>query len=214
VEDVWQHCLRLPAPRLHSLGNEVVEPREAALLIPIIDLGGQAGVVVTRRPETMTYHRGDWVFPGGSVDTIDQSIAAAARREVCEELGIPEDRLTVVGQLDSHGPIMTGFIIHAFVGVVVPGTALAPDPHEVAEVLVVPLSTLLDPASLRSGDTMPEHRPGPAAASPFGRPVPVPPRKHSGRLLFVRLGPADELWGTQAEILFNLLAHLTAQEAD
>ena len=211
VDEVERRLQTLPAHRLRGLGLEVDAPREAGILVPVLDLGGEAGVVITRRPDTMIYHRGDWVFPGGRVTTADATVADAARREACEELGIPEDRLRVVGQLDSYGPISTGFVIHTFVGVAAPGTTLAPDPSEVAEVRTMSISTLLDPAIVSRGGPMPDHEPGPLAVRLADTtPRAAPPEGYRTALLSFHLGLADVLWGTQADILFNFLSLLTA----
>ena len=52
-------------------------------------------------------------------------------READEELGIPAGRVDIVGQLDTHGPIVTGFVIEVFVGVIDGPAQLVPDPREV-----------------------------------------------------------------------------------
>ena len=50
-------------PRINRI-HDVAEPRAAATLVPIVDVDGEAAVVLTKRPATMVHHRGDWVFPG------------------------------------------------------------------------------------------------------------------------------------------------------
>jgi 8-oxo-dGTP pyrophosphatase MutT (NUDIX family) len=176
--------------------------------VPIVDLDGEAAIVATLRPSSMTFHRGDWVFPGGRLDdTVDTSPEDAARREASEELGVPVDAIDVVAGLDLRGPIMTGFLIHPFVGILAPGTVLAPDPREVAAVEIVPLSRLLADGAFRTGSVMPGHDPGPAAET-LRRPPDWQPTADS--LRFFALPGGDELWGTQGDILFDLLAHLTS----
>jgi 8-oxo-dGTP pyrophosphatase MutT (NUDIX family) len=184
----------------------VSAPRHAGVLVPVVDVDGEAAVVCTRRPATMTYHRGDWVFPGGRVDAaVDDNPEAAARREAAEELGVPQSAIEVVGALDAHGPIITGFVMHPFVGIIAPGIALAPDPREVDDVAVVALSRLLADGSYRLGSELPEHQPGPTAAVDAPRDPSAPSR---GNLSFFVVRDGEELWGTQGEILYDLLAHL------
>src|SRR5439155_26522089 len=60
VEQVRGRCTDLPPARRRDLGRDVSEPRDAATLVAITDVGTRAAVVVTRRPSTMTYHRGAW----------------------------------------------------------------------------------------------------------------------------------------------------------
>jgi 8-oxo-dGTP pyrophosphatase MutT (NUDIX family) len=207
LDEVRSLCAQLPPPRVHRI-HDVAQPRAAATLVPVVDIDGEAGVIITKRPATMLHHRGDWVFPGGRVDLDrDTTSSDAARREAEEELGIPAERVEIVGQLDTHGPIVTGFVIDVFVGVIDGTVPLAPDPREVSEVLTVPLSRFMVGASFAIGRLAPEHEPGPSAD---GAPTPSPRRDVAGGLASFALPNGDLLWGTQGEILFNLLDQLVA----
>jgi len=64
-------------------------PRLAAVAL----LVSSGRVLLTRRPRTMRTFPGAWVLPGGSVDSTDESLRAAALRELAEETGVvvPED---------------------------------------------------------------------------------------------------------------------------
>jgi 8-oxo-dGTP pyrophosphatase MutT (NUDIX family) len=206
LDDVRVLCARLRAPRTNPV-HEVDEPRAAATLVPVVDAGGEAAVLLTRRPSTMRYHRGDWVFPGGRVD-VDrgESAPAAAAREAEEELGIPAARIELVGALDTHGPIVTGFVIEVFVGVIAGPLELSPDPREVAAVHTLTLSSCMAPGSYSRTRPAPVHDPGPSAAGAS------PVRSGDvGRGLGSFALPGGELvWGTQGEILANLLEQLAA----
>jgi ADP-ribose pyrophosphatase YjhB (NUDIX family) len=175
----------------------------------VLDVGGEAAIVVTKRPATMMYHKGDWVFPGGRVDpAADASSLDTALREAEEELRLPRRQVEVVGQLDSHGPFPTGFTLDVYVGVVDAGIAPDPHPGEVAAMAVVPLSTFMSPGRYRRGGTPPTHDPGPLAATPIvpRRAARAPTAMH---YFAVRQDEPDELlWGTQGEILYALLSHL------
>jgi 8-oxo-dGTP pyrophosphatase MutT (NUDIX family) len=179
------------------------EPRPAAVVVPIVDVGGEAAVVVTKRPATMVHHRDDWVFPGGRVDpSLDQSPEHAARREVHEELGVDEDEIEIVGRLSSHGPISTGFVIEVFVGIVAPEATIRPDPREVADVAIVPLAALAADDAFHVETDLRDHDPGPI---PEGFAF-VPNPEYVLRFFTVR--PEEHLWGTQANIVHELLCHL------
>ena len=210
LDEVRSLCAQLPPPRINRI-HDVAEPRAAATLVPIVDVDGEAGVILTKRPSTMVHHRGDWVFPGGRVDAdTDASPSDAARREAEEELGIPAARVDVVGQLDTHGPIVTGFVIEVFVGIIDGTVALAPDPREVSEVVTLPLSSFMDGVSHATGRRAPEHNPGPSAD---GVTPPNTDRDVAGGLASFALPNGDLLWGTQGEILYNLLDQLVRLRA-
>src|SRR4051794_8065374 len=138
LADVRARCATLPSPGHKMIHPGITTWREAASLLPVIERNGEAAVILTKRPSTMTYHRDDWVLPGGRCDPGEEAVDAALR-EAWEELGIPADRIEILGELDKHGPLSTGFMLQVFVGLIDGELELAPDPHEVAEVLVVPL---------------------------------------------------------------------------
>ncbi|MGD9793284.1 MAG: CoA pyrophosphatase [Acidimicrobiia bacterium] len=206
IDDVRRACASLPEPVLHLI-TDVEQTRPAAILIPVIDVGGEAAVVATKRAADMRHHRGEWVFPGGRVDPEDGTTANAARREAEEELGIPAHRVDIVGQLDSHGPIHTGYIVDVFVGVVDGEVELRPDGREVSEVMVIALSDLLDPARNFRGPVLRDHDPTPGL-DVEGRTRHV----DLDDLRFYVIGPDEFLWGLQGDVVFNLLHHLTGGE--
>ena len=130
------------------------------------------------------------------------SLSTTALRETEEELGFPSQRTEIFGQLTTRGPIITGYLISVFVGLVELSN-LAPDPREIADVAVLPLSSLMQRSAYRESRTLPEHLTGPIAQGaalmqPLG----------SRPLHFFQVRPGEELWGTQGDILFELLTIL------
>jgi len=92
-----------------------------------------------------------------------------------------------------------------FVGVIDGTVILAPDAREVSEVATIPLSHFMVGASFAVGRSAPEHEPGPSAD---GAPNATPGRDVAGGLASFALANGDLLWGTQGEILYNLLDQL------
>ncbi len=206
VGELRRRCALLGPSRRWSLHHDIAAPRHAATFVPVVEVDGDLAVVVTRRPSSMRYHRDDWVFPGGRVDeTTGESVRDAALREAHEELGVALNDLELLGRLDSFGPVITGFVIHAFVGLVRPGVELSPDPREVAEVRLVSLVELTDPARWRRGIVGGNVEPGPFAGRAASGGPDGPGRKD---WRFFDLGEGHDLWGTQADIVCCLLQHL------
>ena len=123
--------------------------RPAAVLVPLVDHppGHPHGmtVLLTQRTAHLTAHAGQISFPGGRIEAHDPDPESAALRETEEEVGLPRDRVSVIGRLDTY-LTGTGFEITPVVGIVTPPFPLAIDPFEVAEAFEVPLSYILDPA--------------------------------------------------------------------
>ena len=67
-------------------------------------------LVIIHRTNRGTRHRGEMSFPGGQVDPNDKSKLDTALRECEEEIGVPKDRIHVLGCLNDF-PTMTKYII-------------------------------------------------------------------------------------------------------
>lgn len=118
----------------------------AAVLLLLRGTPGGMAVLFTRRTQDVFTHKGQISFPGGSQEPGDRDLEATALRETEEELGIPASAVEVLGELDDTFTSVSNFLVRPFVGLY-RGTweALRPEPHEVAEVLSVPLARLHDP---------------------------------------------------------------------
>ena len=131
----------------HDLNPGVTPPSTAltpaAVLVPLIDHRYGMSVLLTQRTAHLTAHAGQISFPGGRVEDADPDDVAAALRETEEEVGLPRDRVSVIGRLDTY-ITGTGFEIAPIVGIVDPPVPIAIDPFEVAEAFEVPLAFILD----------------------------------------------------------------------
>jgi len=131
----------------HDLNPGVTPPstalRPAAVLVPLIDHRDGISVLLTQRTAHLTAHAGQISFPGGRIEEHDPDPVAAALRETEEEVGVPRERVGVIGRLDTY-VTGTGFEITPIVGMIEPPYPLAIDPFEVAEAFEVPLAYILD----------------------------------------------------------------------
>jgi 8-oxo-dGTP pyrophosphatase MutT (NUDIX family) len=118
----------------------------AAVLVPVVNRPQGLTMLLTQRSADLPDHPGQISFPGGRVEPEDASLAHAALREATEEVGLPADRVDVLGQLATYETV-TGYHVTHIVGWVEPPFSLLPDPVEVADVFEVPLAFLLDPAN-------------------------------------------------------------------
>lgn len=123
--------------------------RPASVLAPLVEREGALHVVLTRRAARLAHHPGQVAFPGGKQDPRDADARAAALRETEEEIGLPRERVRVLGAFDPHETV-TGFLVTPFVGLIEGVFEPRPDRAEVDEVFEVPLGFLLDPANLQT----------------------------------------------------------------
>lgn len=128
------------------------EPRDWVPAAVLVLLQGasraQLSALFTRRGPSLPVHAGQVSFPGGRIEAHDRDAVAAALRESHEEIGLPPERVRVLGLLNPFHT-GTGFRIMPVVGWVPEPLDLAPRNDEVAEVFSVPLPHLLDPQQLQ-----------------------------------------------------------------
>lgn len=115
--------------------------RQAAVLVPIIRRP-VPGLLLTQRSPRLRKHAGQVAFPGGSVDSSDASLIAAALREAEEEVAIPPHKVEIVGMLPPVDSV-TGFRVTPVVGIIPPDLHYHASEDEVAAVFEMPLSEAL-----------------------------------------------------------------------
>ncbi len=124
--------------------------RDAAVLVPVVDDGNEAKIILTQRTATLRKHSGQIAFPGGAVDPEDGSPEQAALREAREEIGLDPHYVEPLARLPQYYA-MTGFRITPVLSVVKRGFDLKLNPAEVDDVFEVPLSFLMNEANHQRG---------------------------------------------------------------
>lgn len=160
----------------------------AAVLCPLIERPEGVQVLLTRRSRKLSKHAGQISFPGGRIESSDESAISAALREAREEIGLDPTAVRILGVLPSFRT-GTGFHIHPCVGVA-PG-AFKPDPdkREVEGVFEAPLAFLLDPRNRRPMQVR--------FGGKMRKFISIPYREH-------------DIWGATAGILKSLSDRLAA----
>jgi 8-oxo-dGTP pyrophosphatase MutT (NUDIX family) len=114
--------------------------RSAAVAVVVSGTGADLAVWLTRRTSRLRAHPGQFALPGGRLDPGEDAVDAA-RRELSEELGVDAGRSSYVGTLDDY-PTRSGYVITPVVLALGEAPELRPNPAEVAEVFVIPLTEL------------------------------------------------------------------------
>ena len=126
-------------PRKVTMPNK----KAAAVMILFINKADTPHIIFTQRTDTVETHKGQISFPGGVQDSLDENLIQTAKRETYEEIGIPQDLIWDLGQLDDFYTV-TDFIVSPFSGYITSRFNYLLNEHEVAEVLEVPLDLFLD----------------------------------------------------------------------
>jgi 8-oxo-dGTP pyrophosphatase MutT (NUDIX family) len=117
---------------------------QASVLIPLFVKDGRYWILFMRRTNIVEHHKGEVSFPGGAVDEDDCSLEYTAKRETLEEIGVREEDIEILGQLDDMTTITSRFIVHPFVGVVPFPYAFTINRREVEHLIEIPLQFFLD----------------------------------------------------------------------
>ena len=127
--------------------------RRASVVIPLCNVGGVASVLFERRSNKVRTHKQQVCFPGGMVEEgVDANIIQTSLRETEEELGIPTEKIEVLGILRCNWTevaSMTGVAVTPVVGFIgeLNDLKLAANPDEVDALFTVPMEALLDEAN-------------------------------------------------------------------
>lgn len=166
------------------------DPRQAAVLVPLVDRPEGLTVLLTKRTDHLKDHAGQISFPGGRVEEQDADAWATALRESEEEIGLARAFVEPIGHLPLYSTV-TAYEVQPCVGLVRPGFVLQLDAGEVAEAFEVPLAYLMDPA---------HHRWHSLRLLGYERDFLSMPWHHDGREYFI--------WGATAAMLRNLYHQL------
>jgi 8-oxo-dGTP pyrophosphatase MutT (NUDIX family) len=139
-----------PQPRPGTIDVSELSPdcRRAGVLVLLYPCEDDVSLVLTRRTESVENHRGQISFPGGSID-LGEGARDAALREAWEELEVNPAGLELLGELTPLYIPPSGFCVHPVVAYAAERPDFNPSLAEVAEVIEVRLSHLLDPAARR-----------------------------------------------------------------
>jgi 8-oxo-dGTP pyrophosphatase MutT (NUDIX family) len=179
-------ALMAPQPRrTWATGFSPDQIRTAAGLLLLFPIDGQAHTVLTVRADTLGRHGGQISLPGGVTEP-GETFEHAALREAHEEIALSAN-VSVLGALTPIDIPVSGFRLHPIVAATGARPTMAPSDGEVAQILEVPLASLIEPmcriTTVRQTD---------------GREIRIP---------MFQIGEA-EIWGATAMVLAEFLVIL------
>lgn len=133
-QEALRRALRGRRPGLQQARSEY------AVLAPLLRRPEGLCLLYELRPTQLRHHSGEVCFPGGRVEP-GETLAHCALRETQEELGIPPERVELLGELDFLY-LRSEALMHPFLGLLDPAAELRPNPAEVRETFCVPLDWL------------------------------------------------------------------------
>ena len=157
-----QQLLASRSPPLHNAHRHMIDriaaalarrnrfttrrPRQAAILLPLLTSTPTPSLLLTRRAETLSSHKGQVAFPGGRTDDADNGPIDTALREAHEEVGLNRADIKVLGMLDDLPSFNNDTAVTPVVGLVSPNIELQQliaSKGEVARIFAIPLDELI-----------------------------------------------------------------------
>ncbi len=142
--------------------------RPAAVCLLIYPKDGEYCILLNKRSEQVEHHKGEISLPGGAKDPEDRDALDTALRETEEEMGIRREDVSILGELDEVAT-RSRFKMQVYVGTIPYPYDFEPSAVEIAEVLEVPISALIDPSNLRVETRWEEGRAVSANSYAYGR---------------------------------------------
>ena len=126
----------------HPLQNLQIQKR-ASVLIPLVEANGELFVMLTLRSKQLNSHAGQVSFPGGKEDPQDANSLETALRETNEEIGLPQEKIEIIGKLDQ---ILSPhyYLVTPFVGLIPNDFIPVQNEDEIEAVFKVPLSFFMN----------------------------------------------------------------------
>jgi len=141
------HLKMSPRNRVDDLsGDNPMMPlaRRSAVLVLLFPDQGQLKTVFIKRSVYNGVHSGQISFPGGQYETTDDSFEATALRETNEEIGVPGDKIQLIGRLTDFYIPPSNFLVKVYVGYTSQKPEYIPDKKEVQSVVEVNVEDLYD----------------------------------------------------------------------
>lgn len=119
-------------------------PRQSGVLAMLYFKDGEIYTALMKRAEDGYTHSGQISFPGGGMEPFDANLHHTALRETEEEFGVNRNLVTVIGNLSElYIPVSNNLVLPTIGSLSAP-PVFVPNAAEVAQIIEVPISYLLD----------------------------------------------------------------------
>lgn len=136
-----------PRADISALDKDLV--KKAAVLALFYEKEDRPQLVLTLRVQYEGVHSGQISFPGGRREEQDKNYEETALRETCEEVGIAQEEIEIIGALSPLYIPPSNYLVHPFAGIHTSVPDFEKQASEVAEIISVDFNKLLAQEVLR-----------------------------------------------------------------
>lgn len=141
------HIKMAPLERIKILEvgfENVKEARQAAVMMLFYPKNGITHLALIVRNSYPGVHASQIAFPGGKVENVDLDLRDTALRETFEEIGVHTDKIEIIREFSSVYIPPSNFMVFPFLGITSSELEFTLQEDEVAGIIELPLSQLLD----------------------------------------------------------------------
>lgn len=145
------HIKMAPLERIKILEvgfDNVENARKAAVMMLFYPKDGITHLVLILRNTYPGVHSSQIAFPGGKVELEDANLQETALRETFEEIGVDVNKIEVIREFTSVYIPPSNFLVAPFLGISRSQLEFTLQEDEVAGIIEVPLTLLLDDAAV------------------------------------------------------------------
>lgn len=153
LPSIASHVKMAPLERINLIEqgyDKIDSARNAAVMMLFYPKNDLTHLLLIVRNSYPGVHSSQIAFPGGKVEEIDLDLKETALRETHEEIGIHPDKVTVLRDFTKVYIPPSNFLVHPFLGVSLSELQFTLQEEEVADIIELPLSVLLDDSIVTS----------------------------------------------------------------
>lgn len=140
------HRLMAPVERLDYLRvseQQILNSRKSAVLMLFYPKDNKTHLVLIERASYKGVHSSQIALPGGKWELDDSNLEQTALRETQEEIGVDASEIEIIKTFTQIYIPPSNFLVAPFMGIIKSEPIFIPDHKEVAQVIEVPIETLL-----------------------------------------------------------------------
>ena len=124
---------------------------KAAVMVLLTQKNNGTSILLLKRSNEVSNHKGEICFPGGKKEISDKSLLDTAYREIEEEIGVSKKSIEIICSLTPE-VTRTGYVIFPYVAHLIDDSNIKPDKKEIEEVMFITLDDIQDPKRKRTID--------------------------------------------------------------
>jgi len=128
-------------------------PRPSGVIILLYEESGVVKFPLIKRPDYAGAHGGQISLPGGKAEAGEDAVQTALR-ECEEEIGVKQDRITVLGKLSDFLVIPSNYLVTPVIASISPKPIFKPDTFEVSRILEARLEDLVAEDSIKQKEIL------------------------------------------------------------